>query len=90
MSVCSRCAGIYAGLALGALFAWPHLSRPRHKVLLGAAFALLLVDVGMQDAGIHPVWHSARLLTGAACGYAAGAWLTRELAPAPGEIASRG
>ena len=78
MSVCSRCAGVYAGIALGALLAWPRLSSGRHRSVLGGAVLLLLLDIVTQDLGMHPVWHAARLLTGGACGYAASAWLAAE------------
>jgi hypothetical protein len=55
------------------------MSAAHHRAALGASASLLLLDVVTQDIGMHPVWHAARLLTGAACGYAASAWLAREL-----------
>jgi uncharacterized membrane protein len=79
MSVCSRCAGVYAGVALGALFAWPRLSAERHRLVLAGAATALVLDVVSQDLGMHPVWHAARLVTGGACGYAASAWMSREM-----------
>jgi uncharacterized membrane protein len=75
MSVCSRCAGVYAGVVAGAFLAWPRLASAQHRWVLGAAVGVLLADVVSQDLGLHPVWHAARLLTGAACGYAASAWM---------------
>ena len=80
MSVCSRCAGLYAGVALGALVAWPRLGSTRYRSVFAIAAALLLMDVVAQDSGLHPVWHLSRLLTGAACGYVASAWLSHESA----------
>jgi uncharacterized membrane protein len=81
MPVCSRCAGVYAGVALGALFAVPHLSRTGWRFTFAMAAFALLADVLTQTLGLHPVWHASRLLTGAACGYAASAWLVQEAAP---------
>jgi uncharacterized membrane protein len=80
MCVCSRCAGLYAGIAAGALLAWPTLPRRRHKAVLAVASGLLLTDIVTQDLGLHPVWHATRLATGALVGYASAAWLATELA----------
>ncbi|MDC3982814.1 DUF2085 domain-containing protein [Polyangium jinanense] len=70
MPLCSRCAGIFAGAAAGALVAWPHL-RPRawRFWILGMSLCML-VDVVAQGAGLYPVWHPSRLATGFAFGYA--------------------
>jgi uncharacterized membrane protein len=70
MPVCSRCAGIYAGLALGALVARPFLSLRAGRATLVLAGALMLLDVLTQDLGLHPLWHATRLASGAAFGYA--------------------
>lgn len=69
MPVCSRCAGIFAGLAAGALIARPRLAMPVWRVILGIAAALMAADVITQDLGLHPVWHPARLATGFLLGY---------------------
>jgi uncharacterized membrane protein len=80
MPLCSRCAGIFAGLALGALVAWPHMELRRARFLLAIASALMIADVAMQDLGLHPMWHSTRLLTGIALGYVVAAVVRAELA----------
>lgn len=69
MPVCSRCAGIFAGLALGALTCWPRPTLKQARNGLLAAGALMVADVLLQDLGIHPLWHSTRLLTGILLGY---------------------
>jgi uncharacterized membrane protein len=75
MPLCSRCAGIFTGLAAGALTCWPRLSLPRARIALAVGGVLMLADVVTQDLGVHPVWHSTRLLTGALLGYTASAAL---------------
>ena len=44
-------------------------------ILAYAAGLLMLADVLMQDFGIHPVWHTTRLVTGALVGWVASAAL---------------
>ena len=70
MPLCSRCAGIFAGLALGALVLRPRASLARWRVLVGAAAALMVLDVVTQDLGLHPVWHATRVASGLLFGYA--------------------
>lgn len=69
MPLCSRCAGIALGLALGALLAWPSPSARATRIAAAGAAALLLADIVTQDLGVHPVWHATRLLTGGLLGY---------------------
>jgi uncharacterized membrane protein len=69
MPVCSRCAGIFAGLGMGALLARPRLTVRAARVAVAGAGALILVDVLTQDLGVRPFWHPARLVTGALLGY---------------------
>ena len=69
MPICSRCAGIFAGLAVGGLIALPHFSMARTRVLLALTAILMVADVVTQDLGIHPIWHTTRLATGIAMGY---------------------
>jgi uncharacterized membrane protein len=71
MPVCSRCAGILGGLALGAWIARPLPTRKTSRVLLGMAVLLMIADIITQDMGLHSVWHSSRLLTGVIVGYVA-------------------
>jgi len=86
MLVCSRCAGIYAGVALGALVPAPRSWCPASRRLLLAAALLLLADVILQATGTIPILHAARLTTGALAGWVASAllfaWLRLELGDA--------
>jgi uncharacterized membrane protein len=70
MPLCSRCAGIFAGVALGALAVWPRLSALAWRWAITASVGLMVLDVATQDLGVHPVWHATRLATGLAFGYA--------------------
>lgn len=69
MPLCSRCAGIALGLALGGVVAWPSPSARVTRIAAAGAGAAMLVDVVTQDLGIHPVWHWSRISTGALFGY---------------------
>ncbi|HLP07583.1 MAG TPA: DUF2085 domain-containing protein [Opitutaceae bacterium] len=75
MLVCSRCAGIYAGVALGALIPVPQRCVPRARKLLCVAAVPLLADVILQAAGAMPILHATRLTTGALAGWLASALL---------------
>jgi uncharacterized membrane protein len=70
MPVCSRCAGVFAGITLGALVLRPRLSAAAWRWAITAGVALMMLDVATQDLGVHPVWHVTRLASGAAFGYA--------------------
>lgn len=73
MPLCSRCAGIFAGLALGALIMRPRIDLARWRVVVVITTALMLLDVVTQDLGVHPIWHVTRVATGLLFGYAIGA-----------------
>ena len=90
MPVCSRCAGIFAGVAVGALLAWPWLPPRAWRLAITAASLAMLADVVTQDAGLHPVWHPVRLATGFLFGYALAAAAVSALrrAPAPRDEAA--
>jgi uncharacterized membrane protein len=70
MPLCSRCAGIFGGVAVGALVARPELSARAWRWVITAAAAAMVLDVATQDLGLHPVWHVTRLASGGAFGYA--------------------
>jgi uncharacterized membrane protein len=80
MPICSRCAGIFGGLALGMLLCWPRPTIARGRWALGGAALLMLADVLAQDLGLHPLWHSTRLATGALLGYLAAVILIAAIA----------
>lgn len=65
MPACSRCAGIYAGVALAALWVRPRPSARALGWLLAIAIVLLGLDVTTLELALRPVWHGARILTGA-------------------------
>lgn len=79
--VCSRCAGLYAGVALGVLRPLPTGWLPHARRLLGVAVALMVADVVTQDLGLHPICHATRLGTGLAVGWVASAWMFCQLGP---------
>jgi uncharacterized membrane protein len=64
MPLCSRCAGLYLGLSLGAAMAWPELSGRALRVVVPLSAALLVLEVITQDLGLHPVFHPTRVLSG--------------------------
>lgn len=70
MPLCSRCAGIFAGVALGALLMRPRVEIARWRILVVVAGALMLLDVVTQDLGLHPIWHATRIASGLLFGYA--------------------
>jgi uncharacterized membrane protein len=69
MPLCSRCAGIALGLALGGLLARPSPSLRATRIAALLATLLMIADVIAQDLGLHPLWHTTRLATGALFGY---------------------
>jgi uncharacterized membrane protein len=85
MPVCSRCAGIFSGLALGALIAWPPLRLRTTRIAVVVAGVLLAADVAAQDLGLHPLWHWSRLLTGGLLGYILAAALIAAIRERAGE-----
>lgn len=85
MPLCSRCLGLWGGLSLSAAIAWPAIDPKALRFVLPAAGLLMLIDVVTQDLGLHPIWHTTRLLTGlfvsVPMGGAIGALITREMSP---------
>ena len=79
MCVCSRCAGLYAGLAVGFLVGGPRLEGRTYARMVVVAIAAAVVDVVTQDAGLHAPYHPARLATGALLGWTTAAWMGQEL-----------
>ena len=69
MLVCSRCAGLYLGIFLGALALLPAQREKAARRMFLVALLLTAVDVVTQDLGLHPPWHALRLMTGALVGY---------------------
>ena len=90
MPLCSRCAGIFAGLALGSLIQRPRVEIARFRILVAGAGALMLLDVVTQDLGLHPVWHATRIATGLLFGYALAAACLLAMRSAAGDAGALG
>ena len=65
MAVCSRCAGIYAGVMVGALLAWPRWSVRMTFVVVGVALVAMAMEAGLEAVGVVPTVHAIRFATGA-------------------------
>ncbi len=83
LGVCARCSGIYLGLGLGALLRAPALSPRATRLWVGLGAALMLLDVALEDRGLHGGWPAVRLLTGVLLAYPVGVGLGALLARAP-------
>ncbi len=75
MLVCSRCAGLYAGIAIGAVTPIPRFVVTHGRAIVLAALAVTVLEIAIQDLGLHAPWHATRLLTGAVLGYAASGFM---------------
>jgi uncharacterized membrane protein len=71
LPVCARCTGLYVGLFLGALLQRPRGSQRSWGAVLGAATALLFVDVATQAAGLRVSSLVTRAVTGVLLAYPA-------------------
>ena len=69
MVVCSRCAGVYVGVAIGAVTPLPKRLLPHARVVLLIAGTLMALDVLTQEVGWHSPWPATRLATGAIVGW---------------------
>ena len=92
MLVCSRCAGLYAGVMVGALLPMPAWLSARLRGTLIVVACLAIAEVALQDLHLVPLSHARRLATGFLLGWAPAAAMTRALrssdaAPAPAKIA---
>jgi len=83
LAVCARCTGIYFGVGLAALVRWPTLSPRALRLWVGIGAALMLLDVELEERGLHGSWPALRLLTGVLLAYPLGAGLGAWLARAP-------
>ena len=80
MVVCSRCAGVFAGIAVGAIAPLPRSLVSIGRALVLGAVGLAALDVITQDLGLHAPFHPTRLATGVLLGYSATAFLFATLA----------
>lgn len=79
MVVCSRCAGIFAGVALGGLLPIPARLPSHGRTLVLLTVLLMSLDVLVQDVGLLPLSHGRRMGTGLLFGYVVSGLLSREL-----------
>jgi uncharacterized membrane protein len=63
--VCSRCLGIYGGLAMAAVLARPRLTPSHRRAWILGAVVFMVLEVIVQDRTGHRPYHALRLLTGA-------------------------
>jgi uncharacterized membrane protein len=81
MCVCSRCAGLYAGVAIAGMWAFARASKrpPALKLAFHVGLVLMIADIVTQDWSLHPPWHPVRVATGVWVGGALAAWMLREI-----------
>jgi len=75
LPVCARCLGIYAGLGLGGLVAWPRLRAAALRLWVFGAAAVMVLDVLTEALGLHPEWRAVRIASGVLLAYPVGAAL---------------
>jgi uncharacterized membrane protein len=75
MVVCSRCAGIYLGMAIGVALPLPRRWLPYGRAMVVASLALATLEVITQDLGLHAPFHPTRLATGLLLGWSGCAFL---------------
>jgi len=75
MAVCSRCAGIYAGLLIGALTPPLGFMAKHGRKAVWAAFFAVAFDVAATHFSLYPLCHPIRLATGFLAGWAVCAFL---------------
>lgn len=64
MAMCSRCAGIYAGIGLGAALARPRWSPKVTSWVVAGAAAGMMLEAASEAMGLIGVLHPIRLVTG--------------------------
>jgi uncharacterized membrane protein len=69
MVVCSRCGGLYFGMALAALTLIPKRWLDHARWVIGLCVVPALIDVITQDIGLHAPWTPSRLVTGFVMGW---------------------
>jgi uncharacterized membrane protein len=83
LPVCSRCTGIYWGLGLGAIVLRPRVGPWPLRIWVGAAAALMVLDVWTEIYGLRPASALLRVATGVLLAYPVGVaivWTARDLA----------
>jgi uncharacterized membrane protein len=75
MLICSRCAGLYLGVAIGALVPLAGFFLRHARRALALAVGATVLDVVTQDLHLHAPNHPVRLATGFALGFVASAFM---------------
>jgi uncharacterized membrane protein len=70
MAVCSRCAGIYAGLFIGTLTPPLGFMARYGRTVVWTAFSIAAFDVAATFFSLYPLNHTTRLVTGFFAGWA--------------------
>ena len=83
MVVCSRCAGLYLGLALGVALPLSGRLLSHGRALVIASIAIAMIDVLTQDLGLHAPFHPVRLATGVLLGWSGCAFMMGTLRQSP-------
>jgi uncharacterized membrane protein len=81
-AVCTRCLGVYVGLALGALALRPKLEPKKHLAWVAISAVVLVADVLTEAFGWRPAWAPLRFTTGFALAYPVGVSIVTAFAPA--------
>jgi len=83
MAVCSRCAGIYAGIGIGVGLGRPRWLAKTTAWVVAVAGVSMLVEIGLEAFGVVPVAHAIRWMTGMALSWPVAAlairWVGGEL-----------
>lgn len=79
MPVCSRCAGIYAGILAGAVLLFPSRLLHHWRSTLLTAAAAVAIEIGLQDLVRGTPFHPTRVGSGLLLGWTLSAGLLRYL-----------
>jgi uncharacterized membrane protein len=79
--VCSRCLGVYLGLAAAALVARPRWRTDLYKAWIVIGVSLMLLDLATEWVGLRPVSAALRFGTGVLLAYAIGLSISEALRP---------
>lgn len=64
MPLCSRCAGLWLGMCVGAVLARPLLQPKTLQWLCASGAIFMILEILSQDMHLHSICHPTRLLSG--------------------------
>lgn len=79
MVVCSRCAGIYLGMMLGSVFAWPMRTYPWFQNTIVFFGICMVLEVLSQELRFHDVYHPSRFTSGVLFSFFGISWILGKL-----------